>query len=283
MHIVAISGRKQAGKDTCYKFLREYVPGIHHFYYADALKRMAIDVLGCNERLVYGGDDEKNVPVEHLLWENFPLAAWSRQDGSTFIGTPNNQWPIYDGICGKPNTVNLTWAEYNSQSFGDSIPCPKTLTFTPAAPRPYHWGELLTPKAGAMTVREVLQFWGTDIFRKAYADVWTDACLRAIAHSDCELAVITDCRFPNEVDAAQSVGGKVVRLTRTLFPDDTHASEVSLDRDRFDWRRFDAVIYNEHMDVYAQCRELANLMSDWGMAEPLTNAQVWEFSQRAAA
>ena len=43
-----------------------------------------------------------------------------------------------------------------------------------------------------------------------------------------ELAIIADVRFPNEAEAVENAGGKLVRLTRNVY-NDNHSSEVALD------------------------------------------------------
>ena len=84
------------------------------------------------------------------------------------------------------------------------------------------------------TVREMLQWLGTDICRKEYEDVWVNALenqiLRLTPHfADNVFFIIPDVRFPNEVKFIQDKGGKVLRLTRRPFPDDCHESETALD------------------------------------------------------
>lgn len=255
--ILAISGRKQAGKDTCFKFLDQIVPGVQQFYFAEPLKRMCVDVLGCPEELVFGTDQQKNTLVPHLLWENFPVLVWSSRTGD---GPPNL-------LIGQPN-----WSLDSNKRF-------PTLPGSPGQPDRYaiHNGEWYERKSGPMTVREVLQYWGTEIFRHAYHNVWADACIRSIQKSGCDLAVITDCRFPNEVDAVHGAGGKVVRLTRIVVPDDYHVSEVSLDQDRYDWSNFDLVLDNAQMSIETQSLSLYDVLLSWGWVPhadigPLTRA-----------
>ena len=81
---------------------------------------------------------------------------------------------------------------------------------------------------GAMTAREFMQFFGTDIMRKMYEPVWVNACLNKIKKEQSELAIIADVRFPNEAKAIEDAGGIVIRLTRNIH-DDKHSSEIALD------------------------------------------------------
>ena len=113
-------------------------------------------------------------------------------------------------------------------------------------------GNAARSRSGAMTARQVLQYVGTNIFRKMYGDVWVNSCLRQIEQEAPDLAIITDVRFPNEVEAVQKTGGKVMRFTRSPFKDDNHASESSLDKNVYDWGKFDFVIDNAKMSISQQ-------------------------------
>lgn len=112
--------------------------------------------------------------------------------------------------------------------------------------------EFVFHKPGRMTAREVLQFFGTEIGRKMYQDVWVKTTIDRIKAEGTELALITDVRFPNEVMGVQGVGGKVIRLTRAPFKEDTHASEIALDN----YKGFDLVIDNENLDIEKQNKEV---------------------------
>lgn len=81
---------------------------------------------------------------------------------------------------------------------------------------------------GFMTGREVMQFVGTEIFRKMYSEVWVDATICNINNDNPTMAIITDVRFPNEVKGIQNRDGKVIRMTRNIHTDE-HESEKALD------------------------------------------------------
>lgn len=78
-------------------------------------------------------------------------------------------------------------------------------------------------------VRRLLQEYGTGLRDTTHPDVWVDARFTAV---DAHLGpvVITDVRFPNEVDAVRSRGGLLVWVDNPNVPDsgDTHPSEVSV-------------------------------------------------------
>lgn len=99
-----------------------------------------------------------------------------------------------------------------------------------------------------LTPRYVLQYFGTDLFRTHFhSDIWVIAVERQLSkYPNC---VITDCRFPNEIDMLRSVGATVIKVTRgelpvwyklyasgqTEKPDGIHPSEYMWIRNSFDY------------------------------------------------
>jgi hypothetical protein len=110
-----------------------------------------------------------------------------------------------------------------------------------------------------LTARDAMQLIGTDLFRKLKTNVWASATLKKIDKEKPRISIITDCRFPNEVDAVKEYGGVVVRLTRK-YDSSTHTSETILDQDQYDWNNFSHVINNQEMSIYDQCVELQNIL-----------------------
>jgi hypothetical protein len=111
----------------------------------------------------------------------------------------------------------------------------------------------------SMTARDIMQFVGTDIFRHLKPNVWVDATINKIAKDKPKLAIITDCRFPNEVESIKNSGGKVIRLTRAPFSSD-HISENILNKDTYDWNNFDYVIDNSDMSILEQCNSVQEIL-----------------------
>ena len=124
-----------------------------------------------------------------------------------------------------------------------------------------------------MTAREVMQYVGTDFFRRICPNVWVDSTIRKILNEKPKLAIIVDCRFPNEVEGVQKNGGKVVRLTRNIFGnEDQHASETALDS----YSKFDAIINNQEMSVAEQNEFIYNQLVDWKYVDFKSVAGVYE-------
>ena len=90
----------------------------------------------------------------------------------------------------------------------------------------------------SMTVREILQWWGTDVRRAEDPDYWVKAMEITVPQLDAEVKLIDDVRFPNEADWVQHVRkGGLVRLFpyRGWVPGPyaCHDSETALDRYSF--------------------------------------------------
>jgi hypothetical protein len=65
-----------------------------------------------------------------------------------------------------------------------------------------------------LTPRSVLQKWGTEVARKSWHDdIWI-ASLENKLRKTTDDIVISDCRFPNEIQAVRAAGGVVIRVVR---------------------------------------------------------------------
>ena len=115
-----------------------------------------------------------------------------------------------------------------------------------------------------LTAREVMQFVGTDLFRKMKHDVWSGATIIKINNEQPSIAVVADCRFPNEVDAIKNAGGYVIKLTRDPFHSD-HASEIALDSENYDQSNFDLIIHNEDISIDEQNQLVHNFLKNQGI------------------
>lgn len=156
--------------------------------------------------------------------------------------------PLKQDIC--MNILGLTY----DQCYGpDDSKNEPTKCYWPDTPEP-------------MTAREVMQYVGTDIFRKLQKNVWADATINKIEKEKTKynLALIADCRFPNEVDAVKNAGGMVIKLTRNIY-NSNHDSETALDYNKYDHSNFDLVIDNAHIGIGEQNKLLYNFLSSKGI------------------
>ena len=195
-------------------------PMLKIYSFADPLKKLCVDVLGLSHEQCYGTDEQKNTPT-NLRWEDMP--------GVTCL--PDAEWmTIFD-------------SNYDDNHINDT--CQRLGLH-------YH-------ESGFMTGRQVMEYVGTSIFRKMYSDVWVNATINQIKRDDTKLAIICDCRFPNEVEAIKQVSGKVVRLTRDPF-NSSFSSEAALDSDKYDWTNFDFVINNKDSNIIQQGTEVTRIL-----------------------
>ena len=180
------------------------------------------------------------------------------------------------GFSGKMRSGKDTAADYMTEklgSFGYNI---QRLSFAGTLKR---IGSYIQQECGFPVERdrELYQWLGTDYGRKRNPNVWTDALERQIttleAEGDVDAILVTDVRFPNEVEMLHRRGFTLVRVSanpalrlfRGADPDCLeHLSEVALDeldrREAFDWmiqnegslddfkRVLDAVIAREFLE-----------------------------------
>jgi len=127
--------------------------------------------------------------------------------------------------------------------------------------------------AAGITIRQLLQYIGTDIFRELDKNAWVNAWRSHVADynkyewSKNSVILVPDVRFPNEVEAIQAEGGKVIRLSRAPFAElDTHESEMALDNfvEPGGSVEFDHVIDNTMMSIAEQNEAVWQLVNEQG-------------------
>ena len=70
-----------------------------------------------------------------------------------------------------------------------------------------------------LTPRWILQYWGTEVCRRAFHDdIWIAALENKLRSSNDDI-VISDCRFPNEIKSIKAAGGIVIRVARGAEPE----------------------------------------------------------------
>lgn len=128
-----------------------------------------------------------------------------------------------------------------------------------------------------ITPRLMLQLWGTEVCRQGFHDdIWI-ASLENKLRSSRDDVVISDCRFPNEIDSIRRQGGVVIRVVRGTDPDwfvavQQHLRSGSVRPDSLphasEWAwtgtDFDYVVDNNHGldDLYEQINDLLRDLRD---------------------
>ena len=95
-----------------------------------------------------------------------------------------------------------------------------------------------------VTPRLILQKFGTEACRNGIADnIWIAALEKRI--HGYEDVVITDCRFPNEIDFIRSAGGVIIRVKRGDDPSPEELSKMHISETA--WNNYvpDLTIHNE--------------------------------------
>ena len=209
--IIGFAGHKQAGKDTACNFIL-----------AVKLAELGISK---TSRLNSNGEIE----VTDILNDSLPNQEWM-----LFKEPYVNTTELYNNELGGFVKI-YSFAHKLKQLCVDVLQLDAELVFGNDEQKNtkthIKWDSIKSSskRNGCMTVREVLQYVGTDMFRGLDPSVWINSCLHQIKIEQPELALISDVRFENEVKAIQAEGGYVVGLTRSPFknPKGDHVSEVA--------------------------------------------------------
>jgi hypothetical protein len=114
-----------------------------------------------------------------------------------------------------------------------------------------------------LTVRQVLQRIGTEVFRTMDPEFWVRmwrAEIEEAFYANPVLVLVPDVRFVNEAEAVVGMGGIVIRLMRQPMADDAHRSETELDG----WGGFSHVVDNRAMTAAEQNEFLWDLLTGSG-------------------
>jgi|14BtaG_2_1085337.scaffolds.fasta_scaffold01217_14 hypothetical protein len=257
--ILGISGKKQAGKTT-----------VANIIYGEVLLK--------NEMISdYNISEEGKLVIETVNsqgqkgWGEFDI---ERKDEEFMEYAHYNMWPhvkLYnfaDPV--KDMCINLFGFTYE-QAYGTDDQKNQTLSDIRWEDMPRFQNMKLMKKMpidakkswdwrkGEMTAREFMQFFGTDIMRKIHTNVWANACINKITKEGSDLAVVADVRFPNEVEAINRAGGKVLRLERDVH-NDNHESETALSADNYDHSNFWHVLDNKEITIGDTILEIKKLL-----------------------
>lgn len=243
--ILGISGKKQSGKTTSGNFILSLFIanlGISQKVHINSSGEIVVsDLFGSSS---YAGVLDLYKPTNDFLIKK----AIDTLD--PHIKLYSFADPLKQDIC--INIFGLTWG----QCYGNDED-KNSLTSLEWEKMPGYTGE----STGYMTAREVMEYIGTGIFRQIKIDSWVSGTINRILKDKTKLAIITDCRFPNEVEAIKNQNGKVIRLSRSKYFSDSESENV-LNEDRYDWTKFDFIVRNDDMTIYDQCLELQKILQE---------------------
>lgn len=258
--ILAFAGSKQAGKSTCSNFLHGY----------QLCAQEVVEDFGITEQGRLFVKTNVLQPDGKEKLEDTYLDV-NRRDQEYVEWAMYNAWPFVkkysfaDSL--KELAINLFGLTYE-QVYGSEahkqqqVPHLRWENMPGICTRHEHpqRHDVTYRDPGPMTVRDFLQYLGTDVCRKIHNSVWVDRCINDIKHEEPLLAIIDDCRFENEIKAVKEAGGKVIGLTRQPY-EDTHSSERVV-QDHADL--CDAVIDNEDLEIKGMCEKVIEHIDSWG-------------------
>jgi hypothetical protein len=158
-----------------------------------------------------------------------------------------DQYPPIIGLCGKRGAGKNEAAKiirslmpgvWKEVGFADKVKeVAALLTGLPLETFKTQEGKTTHLPAYDMHVGEFLQRLGTDAIRdNLHEQTWINACLSQKLDFSGQRLLITDCRFPNEVEAIDAAGGVIIRIEGDPLHqrgdgtrNDNHPSEIALD------------------------------------------------------
>lgn len=194
---ITLAGKKQVGKDTSAHFIKELVGD-----------RLHLQQWGDTQGPWTLAQDHKRV----LYITHFADAL--KRACATIFGIEPGDMETEEG---KQKLTDVRWPLLDTRRgwvpYSDDV---SHLSCDPKDGKP-------------MTVRQVLQFVGTELLRlQLDPDVWIKSVYRR-SYQENSIVVVADCRFPNEADFARENGTLISIERDTDIPSDGHISETVLD------------------------------------------------------
>jgi len=237
---ITLAGKKQVGKDTSAQYIKSLLTSPKTMKQAN----------GCMDAIFKPFREEERVHIVHF-------ADALKQACSIIFGIPLEDM---ETETGKQKLTHLVWPEAYTHGFGDGGIRKDGVESTADVWVPYTFsGPLSWHHSGThqgndirkfMTVREVLQFVGTNLFRNQLdPDVWVQSVYRK-KYRDDDIVIVADCRFPNECDFAKKQGILISVERETGLATDGHVSETALDS----YTNYDYVIDNNGSFDELRCK-----------------------------
>lgn len=264
--ILAFAGKAQSGKNTLSNFLHgcqmKAYSLVENFYITESGALLIEDAdKNVGELDVTRSDFEFGEWAARSMWplvKNYAFATELKELGINLFGIPREY--VYGTDAQKNKKIpHLFWENMPGVVFNEAL-------YNEAINNVHGQGvkevfeSLYFHKSGSMTGREWLQFFGTEICRKMYSDIWTNRTLTNIQNEEPQLAIISDCRFDNECIAIKNAGGNIIQLTRNDTNISHHASENGIAK----FTEFDAVLDNANMTIEESTKELLSILDSWG-------------------
>lgn len=261
--VIAFSGHMGSGKDTIAKIVMESVPRRwFHESFANGLRNEVGDLIAVIGRDLYRGYDEEST-VDDVL--SGMKGAYDPAPASDVIIR------LYREIHSRSTSTDVA----DIADIADSAVSAISGAPVGVDDGGFRGADMPTPWDRTDLMRYVLQTWGTEVRRSKDPEHWVRIARDAIGSrlSAGASVVVTDARFPNELDMVKSLGGMVVRLEvddgtqaerifrrdGTVVTDEMrrHPSETAADH----WTGFDVIVDAVHNAGMAQ-EDVARLVVD---------------------
>ena len=269
-NIIVLCGKKNSGKNTLCNFLHGYqlkCYGIINDFYLDENGKLIINTKTLDENMqevnadmmidVTRTDLDFGEWAAYNVWpfiKHYAFASSLKEIAEKLFDIPRE---YLHGTDEQKNQIvpHLLW-ENMPGVYTDKY------DFINANTHPVECG-FIYHEPGPMTAREFMQFFGTEVMRKMYDNIWINRTIKDIETEGPQIAVISDCRFKNEAVALKQIGAKLVYLDRTISNSDGHSSENGFD----DFNDFDLVIPNSTMTTLDTCKALLEGIRSWDWFE----------------
>lgn len=231
--LIGFCGKANAGKDTAADFLVS-AHGFKKTAFAAKVKSFCAEVFALSPNQLHDfAQKEAVLPADHDLpfstaaeMSAIAASAWADVFDMTF-----DEWSPLGVAHRKP------LERYPFKSPEQII--------TALTTRLMYWFELraghrmMADFCKSLSPRQIMQWVGTEVGREIYPDLWAEATLHRVRlwTDQRENVIVSDVRFPNEVDMINAANGVVVRVLRPDAPTTKEASHVSeTDLDRLSYR-----------------------------------------------
>lgn len=265
MRILGIHGGRKSGKNTLSNFLHGYQLKAN-----DIITGFSIDVDGKlhvdfpTEKGVQSGMlDVTTQGPEFALWAS--QSIWPYVKNYAFAdalkGVATNLFGVPEKLAYGTNEDKETKLEHlRWESFPEII--------TPQVCDDYGFKQedlerlgLIEHEPGPMSIREFLQYFGSQICRRIYSPIWVNALIGQIKNEESALSIISDVRFDNEAEAILEAGGKMVKLTRKEIID-WHTSEKGISP-----HLVSSTLDNANLDLVDTCTQLLQIIDNYRWTE----------------
>jgi hypothetical protein len=246
--IIGLSGKKQGGKNTVCKIIQYFL--YYHNYLTKKQDVSSTDiqfVMNC----IHDNNLDRNLLEQYSGWQRKLFADKLKDIVCLLIGCTREQ--LEDNGF-KEKGLGEEWDKWEVKRLNMHIPPTITYYSTERETEPFSHNIFFTIRKIRMTPRLLLQLLGTECGRQIiHPNIWVNALMSEyksiedLPETDPGIIayvpkykypnwIITDVRFPNELQAIKDRGGIVLRVTNPRIESkDEHESETALDNVLWDY------------------------------------------------